>query len=118
MAQVVRIVTVTHEGAFGILPHRLDCVASLIAGILIVELKGEDEIYIAIDEGVLVKTGLDVVISVRNAIGSMALPQLRKAVDEDFNRLDEQEQQLHFVLVKMETGFIRSLAAVQKDSTL
>ncbi|MBQ0730098.1 MAG: F0F1 ATP synthase subunit epsilon, partial [Oleispira antarctica] len=26
---VVRIVAMTHQGAFGILPNRLDCVASL-----------------------------------------------------------------------------------------
>ena len=32
-----RIVSETHEGAFGLLPHRLDCVAALTPGILVYE---------------------------------------------------------------------------------
>ena len=31
---VSRIVAETREGSFGILPHRLDCVAALVPGIL------------------------------------------------------------------------------------
>lgn len=108
--KVVRIVAVTHEGAFGILPHRLDCVASLSAGILVFEVEGADEVYIAVDEGVLVKTGFDVLVSVRNAIGGMDLSKLRAAVEEEFMQLDKQEQKLRSVLAKMESGFIRRLA--------
>lgn len=108
--KVVRIVAVTHEGAFGILPHRLDCVASLSAGILVFEVEGADEVYIAVDEGVLVKTGFDVLVSVRNAIDGMDLSKLRAAVEEEFMQLDKQEQKLRSVLAKMESGFIRRLA--------
>ena len=32
---VSRIVAETREGSFGLLPHRLDCVAALVPGILI-----------------------------------------------------------------------------------
>lgn len=113
--EVVRIVAMTHEGAFGILPHRLDCVASLSAGILVFESEGEDEIYIAVDEGVLVKTGFDVLISVRNAIGGMELSKLRAAVEEEFMNLDEQEQKVRSVLAKMESGFIRRLVAFHHE---
>jgi len=45
------------------LPHRLDCVAALAPGILIYENETEGEICVAVDEGVLVKTGLNVVVS-------------------------------------------------------
>ena len=34
---VSRIVAETHDGSFGLLPHRLDCVAALMPGILIYE---------------------------------------------------------------------------------
>ena len=57
---VSRIVAETREGSFGLLPHRLDCVAALAPGILIYENEAEGEVYVAVDEGVLVKTGLDV----------------------------------------------------------
>src|SRR5580658_1729638 len=62
---VSRIVAETREGSFGLLPHRLDCVAALAPGILTYQLGAQAEVYMAVDEGVLVKTGLDVLISVR-----------------------------------------------------
>ena len=81
---VSRIVAETREGSFGLLPHRLDCVAALAPGILIYETEAEGEVYVAVDEGVLVKTGLDVLVSVRNAIGGTDLGQLREAVEREF----------------------------------
>ncbi|MEZ5488754.1 MAG: F0F1 ATP synthase subunit epsilon [Gammaproteobacteria bacterium] len=112
--EVVRIVAVTQEGAFGILPNRLDCVAALRPGILVFEVQGEDEVYVAVDEGILVKTGFDVLVSVRNAIGGMELSKLRSAVEEEFMQLDEQEQKVRSVLAKMESGFVRRLVEFQK----
>jgi len=112
---VMRIVAVTHEGSFGLLPRRLDCVASLSAGILIYETAAEGEVYIAVDEGVLVKTGDDVRVSVRNAIGGMSLDKLRTAVEAEFMHLDEQEQKVRSVLAKIESGFISRLAEFQHE---
>jgi F-type H+-transporting ATPase subunit epsilon len=106
----VRIVAETHEGSFGLLPHRRDCVAALAPGILIYETKAEGEVYVAVDEGVLVKTGLDVLVSVRNAIGGTDLGQLRDSVEREFLNLNEREQSVRSVMVKMESGFIRRLA--------
>ena len=107
---VLRMVAVSHEGSFGLLPHRLDCVAALSAGILMYETAAEGEVYIAVDEGVLVKTGCDVRVSVRNAIGGMSLDKLRAAVEAEFMQLGEQEQKVRSVLAKMEGGLIRRLA--------
>ena len=81
---VSRIVAETREGSFGLLPHRLDCVAALAPGILIYETEAEGEVYVAVDEGVLVKTGPDVLVSVRRAIGGTDLGQLRDAVEREF----------------------------------
>ena len=51
----------------------------------------------AVDEGVLVKTGLDVLVSVRRAIGGTDLGQLREAVEKEFLTLDEHEQSVRTV---------------------
>ena len=112
---VLRIVAVTDEGSFGLLPRRLDCVASLSAGILVYQTAAEGEVYIAVDEGVLVKTGRDVRVSVRNAIGGMSLEKLSTAVEAEFMQLDEQEQKVRSVLAKMESGFIHRLAEFHHD---
>ena len=107
---VSRIVAETHEGSFGLLPHRLDCVAALAPGILIFETKIEGEAYVAVDEGVLVKTGADVLVSVRNAIAGTDLGQLREAVQREFLHLDEQEKNVRSVLAKMEGDLMRRMA--------
>lgn len=107
---VTRIVAETREGSFGILPHRLDCVAALAPGILIYEDEAEGEVYVAVDEGVLIKTGSEVLVSVRNAIAGTDLRQLREAVEREFLNLNEREQTVRSVLAKMENGFIRRFA--------
>ena len=112
---VSRIVAETREGSFGILPHRLDCVAALAPGILLYESEAEGEVYVAVDNGTLVKTGPDVLISVRNAIRGIDLGQLREAVEREFQNLNEQEQSVSSVMAKMESGFIRRLAEFHKE---
>jgi F-type H+-transporting ATPase subunit epsilon len=107
---VSRVVAETHEGSFGLLPHRLDCVAALAAGILIYETLTEGEAYLAVDEGVLVKAGPDVLVSVRNAIGGTDLGQLREAVQQEFLDLDERERSVRAVLTKMESDLMRRMA--------
>ena len=107
---VARIVAETREGSFGLLPHRLDCVAALVPGILMYENNTDGEAYVAIDEGVLVKTGLDVLVSVRNAIGGTDLCLLRETVEREFLNLNERAQDVRSVMTKMESGFIRRLA--------
>ncbi len=112
---VSRIVAETRKGSFGLLPHRLDCVAALTPGILIYETEAEGEVYVAVDEGVLVKTGLDVLVSVRNAIAGTDLHELREAVELQFLNLDERERNVRSVLAKMESGLIRRMVAFYDD---
>ena len=112
---VSRIVAETREGSFGLLPHRLDCVAALVPGILIYETETGGEILVAIDEGVLVKTGPDVLVSVRRAISGTDLGQLRDAVEKEFLTLDDREQSVRTVTAKLETGFLRRFANFQRE---
>jgi F-type H+-transporting ATPase subunit epsilon len=114
-AGVTRIVAETREGAFGILPRRLDCVAALTPGILAYETEADGEVYVAIDEGVLVKTGTDVLISVRRALTGVDLDRMRAAVEQEFLTLDKHERDVRSVLAKMESGLIRRMAAFHHD---
>jgi F-type H+-transporting ATPase subunit epsilon len=114
-AGVTRIVAETSAGSFGILPHRLDCVAALTPGILIYETDGEGEAYLAVDEGVLVKTGPSVSVSVRRAMAGTDLAQLRDVVEREFLTLDEQERGVRSAMAKLETGFLRRLATFQHE---
>ena len=110
---VTRIVAETREGSFGLLQHRLDCVAALVPGILIYQTEAGGEVLVAVDEGVLVKTGAYVLVSVRRAIGGTDLGQLHAAVEKEFLTLDENEQSVRTAVVKLETGFLRRFATLQ-----
>jgi F-type H+-transporting ATPase subunit epsilon len=112
---VLRIVAETREGSFGLLPHRLDCVAALTPGILIYETTSDGEAFVAADEGVLVKTGPDVLVSVRRALSGTDLGQLREAVEREFLTLDENERIVRSVLAKMESDLIRRMASLHSD---
>ena len=112
---VSRIVAESIEGSFGLLPHRLDCVAALVPGILLYETADEGEVYVAVDEGVLVKAGAEVLVSVRRAVAGTDLRQLHEAVNREFLTLDEQQQSVRSVVAKMESDFIRRMATFQND---
>ena len=112
---VSRVVAETHEGSFGLLPHRLDCIAALSPGILVYESEAEGETYLAIDEGVLVKTGSNVLVSVRRAISGKDLGGLREVVEREFLAVDEQEQSVRSVMAKLESGFLLRLATLNHE---
>lgn len=112
---ISRIVAEGRNGSFGLLPHRLDCVAALAPGILTYETDADGEVFVAVDEGVLVKTGLDVLVSVRRAQDGADLGQLRAGVERDFINLDEREKSVRSTLAKMESDLVRRMASLHND---
>ncbi len=115
LRNVRRIVVETNAGSYGFLPHRLDCVAALVPGIFTYETDKGAIHYVAVDEGVLVKAGADVSVSVRNAIGGADLGKLRESVEKEFMQQDAQEQTVRSVMKKMETSFISRLEKLRQE---
>jgi F-type H+-transporting ATPase subunit epsilon len=111
--EISRIVAETREGSFELLPQRLDCVAALVPGILTYGTKEGEVTYLAIDEGVLVKAGANVLVSVRHAIAGTDLGQLHEAVKREFLKLDEGERIVRAAIAKMENGFVGRFAEYQ-----
>ncbi len=107
---VKRIAAETWQGSFGLLPQRQDCTAALSPGILVYETEADGEVFLAVDEGVLVKTGLDVLVSVRRVMAGKDLGRLRAAVEQEFLALDDDERSARTVMAKLETGFLRRFA--------
>ena len=112
-SDVIRIVAETPQGSYGLLPNRLDCVAALAPGIFTYETEADGEVFIAVDEGVMVKTGADVLVSVRRAMEGADLAQLRAEVEKEFLVLDEREKNVRLVSARMEDDLIRRLAGLR-----
>jgi len=109
------IVAETRAGSFGILPHRLDCVAALAPGILTYRSTNGAPVYLAVDEGVLVKVGATVLVSVRRAVGGTDLAQLHEAVQRQFLTLNHEEREVREALAKMESTFAGRLAEISRE---
>jgi F-type H+-transporting ATPase subunit epsilon len=114
IANVARIVVMTPAGAFGLLPHRLDCATVLAPGLLSYSTAGPGEIHLAVDTGVLVKTGADVLVCVRHAIAGADLGHLRQAVEQEMLQLSDQEKLNRSTLAHLESGLIRAFVELQR----
>lgn len=114
---VTRVIAMTPAGSFGLLPHRLDCAAVLSPGLLsyttATATAAADEVHIAVDGGVLLKTGPDVLVCVRHAIAGADLGGLRQAVEREFLNLSEQEKSIRTTLAQLESGLIRRFLELQ-----
>ena len=106
--EVKKIVAEAENGWFCLLPKHVDFTTSLIPGILMLTTPEEKDVFLAIDEGILVKYGEEVVISTRNAIEGKDLGELKDKVEEIFIKTDEKEKDARTALSKLEADFVRS----------
>ncbi len=112
---VSRVVIETSAGSYGLLPQRLDCVAALVPGIFEYETENDGIKYLAVDDGVMVKAGAEVLVSVRNAVGGVDLGKLSELVKHEFQQQDEAESNVRSVTLKLESGFIYSFDKFRKE---
>lgn len=96
----------TETGSYGLLPNRLDCVSDLIPSILTYRTDTE-EIYVAIDEGILIKADDKVTISTRNGFSSSNLRELQALVEETYLQQNEKETRVKKVIDKLESEFLK-----------
>jgi F-type H+-transporting ATPase subunit epsilon len=111
---VSRMVVETSNGSLGLLPNRLDCAAALVPGILMYEASSVVT-YVALDEGVLVKAGAHVRISVRRALGGSNLEELQEIVKRSFSVTDQRQREMRVALSKMEAGLMVRLARLPHE---
>ncbi len=111
---VISIVAETSEGSFGLLPQRLDCVAAIVPSIFTYETDSQTVHYLAVDEGIMIKAGSDVLVSVHNAFGGNDLGKLHESVEKEFKKLDDSERDIRSTMAKIESGFLYNLEKFRK----
>lgn len=114
IANVERIVVMTQTGSFGLLPHRMDCAAVLPPGLFAYSTAATEEVHLAVDAGMLIKTGADVLLCVRRAIAGADLGRLRQAVQQELKQLGEQESSNRKTLAHLESGLVREFVKLQR----
>lgn len=115
--QVAKIVAEGEHGSFCLLPRHVDYLAILIPGLLEFEDESGNEQFAAVDEGVLIKRGDEVLISTRQATRGTDLEQLRKIVAEEFAILDDSQRAAQAASAKLEANFLRSYLEFAEEKT-
>jgi F-type H+-transporting ATPase subunit epsilon len=112
---VTKIIAEAVNGSFCLLPRHIDFVSSLVPGILSFTTADGEEIFVAVDEGTLVKCGEQVLVSTLNAVRGVDLAQLRLTVEERFMELDEHERVARTALARLEAGTIRRFIELEEQ---
>jgi F-type H+-transporting ATPase subunit epsilon len=113
---VHKIVAEAENGSFGLLPRHVDFVAPLAAGLLSFLTEDGREEFVAVDEGMLVKRGAEVLVSTRRAVRSADLGELRRIVEREFRVLEERERLTRTALARLESDIVRRLMELGRPS--
>lgn len=103
---VAKVTAEAENGFFCLLPHHIDFVAALVPGLLSFESDGHEE-FLAIDEGMLVKCGAEVLVSTLNAVRGADLGALKEAVEKQFLLADDRQKVAHSAISKLEVSFVK-----------
>ena len=111
---VQKIVAEASNGAFCLLPRHRDLVTSLVPGILAFVDENGVESFVALSEGVLTKSGSEVLVSARRAVRSEQLGELQLVVRDDFRSVDERERVARTVIARLEADFMRRFLTLEE----
>lgn len=129
--EVAKVVAEAANGFFALLPRHVDFVAALVPGILAylpagdqdedVRQDGEpeeeqQEEYLAVGEGILVKIGPEVRVAVRDAVTGARLGELEQAVRRRTRELERSEERARAALARLEADFVRRFAELSEPA--
>lgn len=115
--RVSKVSAEAEHGSFTLLPQHIDFLAALVPGLLSFEDEAGQEEFVAIDQGVLVKQGAEVLVSCQQATRGGALEALRKKVRDEFEFLDDRERAAHAAAARLEASFLRSYLEFAEESS-
>ncbi|MFH1756457.1 MAG: F0F1 ATP synthase subunit epsilon [Pseudomonadota bacterium] len=105
--EVRQVVAEAENGSFCLLPHHIDFVAGLVPGILAFETAEGKEEFIAVDEGILVKVGQEVLVSTGKGVRGPELGGLWQTIQDEFKVLDEREKKARSAAARLEADLVR-----------
>lgn len=111
---VAKVVAEAENGSFCLLPRHVNFVTSLAPGILTYTDSENEDHFVGVANGVLVKTGSDVLVSVEYGVEGSNLGELRDNVRNYFETVDERERQAVSAVARLEADFVRRFLALEE----
>ena len=109
---VQKIIAEGLNGSFCLEPRHVDFVSALKPGLLQFITETGEEVFVAVDEGILVKCADEVLISAYNAVRGDDLATLKDTVEYRFRQLDESERIARSALARLEAGVVRRFTQI------
>lgn len=113
---VYKVIAEGLNGSFCLKPKHIDFVSALKPGILEYTTDDGSEQFIALDEGILVKCGQEVLVSVLNAIPGSDLSRLEKTVREEFQKSEAINKATDIALKGMEADLLLHFVDMDKKT--
>lgn len=113
--KVTKVVAEAQNGLFCLLEHHVDFTASLAPGLFSYETMDGQESLLAMDVGVLIKKGPDVIVSTRNAVRGPDLGQLKQVVEEQYQELDDREKKARAAAARLEADLVRRFMEMNEE---
>jgi F-type H+-transporting ATPase subunit epsilon len=101
-------------GSFTLLPRHIDYATALPPSLLSFVTEAGEEVFLAVDEGILVKRGDQVMVSVQNATRGTDLGQLFQLIEEEFHTLDEHESRARSAALHLESDLVRQFIELRE----
>lgn len=114
--EVTKVCAEAENGSFCLLPRHIDFVTALVPGLLYFVTGAGQETFLAVDEGILVKCGQEVLVSTNHAVRGTDLGNLKQMVEKQFRVLDEREKQTRSATAKLEANFVRRFIKLEEIS--
>lgn len=112
---VTKVVAEAENGHFCLLPRHIDVLTALVPGILTFQTTDGDETFVAVDGGILIKCGQEILVSTRNAFRGQNLEVLKQDVAQQFHTLDQQERRARTAIARMEASLARQFTALSVE---
>lgn len=107
-----RVSGVSDRGSFTLLPRHADGAMLIQPGLMSYGAVDEDEVFLAVDEGVLVKVGEDVRVACSRVVVAGDLENARTALAEHLSRQNEHETRARAALMSLEAEVLRRLGGL------
>jgi F-type H+-transporting ATPase subunit epsilon len=107
--RVLRVSAESGGGSFTLLPKHADGALDLVPGLLSYVTEDGEEVFVAVDEGVLVKAEDDVRVACRRAVVAGELERAVAALAEHMRSQSEHERRARTALLRLEAEVMRRL---------
>ncbi len=114
--EVIKVIAEAENGSFCLLPRHVGFVAALVPGVVSLFSPTGREKFVAVNKGILVKCGPEVLISTRNAVIGPDLGELKKTIEDKFKILDDREKKARSAVAKLEANLVRKFLELERHA--